>query len=258
MCLILLAFKVHPSYPLILAANRDEFYSRPTRAAEIWTDHTDIIGGRDLQEGGTWLGITRQGRFAALTNYRDPRTLKENAPSRGKLVSRFLTDMENPADYLHYLEDCGERYNGFSLLFGTIDSLYYYCNKGSCKPMSAGIYGLSNAIIDTPWPKVEQGKRGLKALTFSEAKPDLDALFGLLTNQSHPHDDELPETGVGIEWERILSPMFITSPIYGTRSSTVVLADDQGRVIFEERTFQGQPFPWTTARFEFTIGEVFS
>jgi uncharacterized protein with NRDE domain len=258
MCLILIAFKMHPSYPLILAANRDEFYSRPTKAADIWPGHSDIIGGRDLQEGGTWLGITSQGRFAALTNYRDPRMLKENAPSRGELVSRFLTGTENPVDYLHYLEECGGRYNGFSLLFGTIVSLYYYCNQGGGEPLSAGIHGLSNAMIDTPWPKVKRGIRGLQALTGSDATPEPDALFGLLADQSCPQDSELPETGVGIEWERILSPLFITSSIYGTRSSTVVLADDQGRVTFEERTFQGQPFSWTTARFEFTIGEAFS
>ncbi|MDD5169027.1 MAG: NRDE family protein [Syntrophales bacterium] len=256
MCLMLMAYRTHPDYPLIVAANRDEFYERPTQAADFWKNRPDILGGRDLRDGGTWLGITRKGRFAGLTNFRDPASLKTDAPSRGKLVSRFLTGSDNPSHYLDYLKQYGGRYNGFSLIFGEIDALYHYCNRSNGGLLTPGIHGLSNACLDVPWPKVLRGKEGVEQILKEERRIGPDAFFDLLFNRTRPEDDSLPQTGVGIEWERILSPLFIESPVYGTRSSTVIMVDRSGQVAFEERTFDNGPHSWTSVKVAYSMGEA--
>ncbi len=158
MCLIVFAWRQHPDFPLIVAANRDEFYERPTLAADFWADHPEVLGGRDLKEMGTWLGITRKGRFAALTNYRDPLHVRADAPSRGWLVRDFLTGERGAEDYLARLRDRGAAYNGFSLILGDAAGLYYYSNRGEEGPaaLAPGVYGLSNHLLDTPWPKVRR------------------------------------------------------------------------------------------------------
>lgn len=253
MCLILFAWKAHANFPLILAANRDEFYKRPTAPASFWEDAPGLLAGRDLQAGGTWLGITRRGRVAALTNYRDPTTLKDGAPSRGMLVSDFLRGRRTPEAYLRWLSPMAARYNGFGLLVGNSDELHYFSNRGMKAPLSPGIHGMSNHLLDTPWPKVERGKQALGSLLESEKAPSPEALLDLVADRSRPPDDRLPITGVGLEWERVLSPLFIESPAYGTRSSTILIIDRKGRVTFVERLFNGGVDPWMTSRFDFRI-----
>lgn len=253
MCLILFAWKMHENFPLVLAANRDEFYERPSAPAAFWEDAPEILAGRDLREGGTWLGITRAGRFAALTNYRDPASLKIGAPSRGRLVSDYLRGREIPETYLNRIKHDADRFNGFSLLVGDPAGLFYFSNRGTLQRLKPGIYGLSNRLLDTSWPKVERGKTALLALLKEKKGLSPETLFALLTDRTSPPDDRLPDTGVGLTWERILSPLFIESPVYGTRSSTVLLIDRRGSVTFAERVFNGAADLWMTARFAFRI-----
>jgi uncharacterized protein with NRDE domain len=254
MCLILFAWKMHPNFPLILAANRDEFYERPSAPAAFWEDAPDLLAGRDLREGGTWLGITRTGRLAALTNYRDPASLKIGAPSRGTLVGDYLRGRDAPEDYLRRIAPGAGRYNGFNLIAGDPHGLFYFSNRGGARErLKPGIHGLSNRLLDTPWPKVEWGKKVLLDLLSEKRGPSPEALFGLLAERTRPPDDRLPDTGVGLEWEKILSPLFIESPVYGTRSSTVLLIDRKGAVIFVERVFDGGKDSGMTTRFDFRL-----
>jgi uncharacterized protein with NRDE domain len=237
MCLLLLALQAHPVYKLIIMANRDEFYDRPTAQAAFWDERSDILAGRDLRAGGTWFGITRNGRIAAITNYRDPAALRSEAPSRGRLVSDFLKGGEDPETYLSGLALNAERYNGFNLIVGLQDQLSWYSNQGhGIQRITSGIHGLSNHLLNTPWPKVSRGKAALNAILSNSPVLLPDALFDILLDRSVPSDDRLPDTGVGIEWERILSPIFIAGPGYGTRSSTLLLIDREDRVTFLERT----------------------
>jgi len=258
MCLILLSYKQHPIYPFIFAANRDEFYERPSAPASVWCDAQDVLGGRDLKEGGTWLGITRKGRIAALTNYRDPASVKIHALSRGWLVRDYLTGGEETPQFLEGLKSGIQRYNGFNLILGEWPDLYYFSHTGRLLKMNAGLYGLSNHLLDTPWPKVERGKSAFGALLESGKELQPDAIFGVLADRSRPADALLPDTGVGLEWERILSSMFIVSPSYGTRSSTVILIDRSGQVQFIEKVYNGGSEAWLTARFDFRIQAVSS
>ncbi|MEJ2586166.1 MAG: NRDE family protein [Deltaproteobacteria bacterium] len=240
MCLILLALDAHPAYKLILAANRDEFYERPTAPLAFWEDAPAVLAGRDLRSGGTWLGITKTGRIAAVTNYRDPTSEKPHAPSRGDLVKNFLLGRERPRDYVSRLSTGSSRHNGFNLLVGTVDQVFWYSNRGEgVQQLHSGIHGISNHLLNTPWPKVSRGVEAMKQILAdadTAIEPMQAALFDLLTDRSIPEDHLLPETGVGLEWERILSPLFITSPEYGTRSSTLLLIDHQRRTTVIERT----------------------
>ncbi|MCX7981925.1 MAG: NRDE family protein [Syntrophales bacterium] len=244
MCLALLAYHVHPRYPFVFAANRDEFFDRPTQSADIWEDHPMVVGGRDLKEGGSWLGMAKNGRFAAITNIRDPVNHRSDAPSRGKLVLDFLTTEEKTEDFLARLEVEGHRYNGFNLIFGTFNELLYFSNRLGSMPIEEGLHGLSNAFLDTPWPKVERGKELMKKILEKDPAEWKRKLFHLLADRKVPPDEKLPRTGVGVEWERLLAPIFITSPIYGTRSSTVIIVDREEGVSFEEWTYDGQMSPW--------------
>jgi uncharacterized protein with NRDE domain len=253
MCLILFAWKMHAAFPLVLAANRDEFYERPSAPADFWEDAPEILAGRDLQAGGTWLGITRRGRTAAVTNYRDPATLKRDAPSRGDLVSEYLRGGETPEIYLQRLSMKAAKYNGFSLLVGDAAGLFYFSNRGDQLRLAPGIYGLSNRLLDTPWPKVEKGKEVLRTILDESGNPPPEKLLDILADRTQPPDELLPKTGVGLEWERVLSPRFIESPVYGTRSSTVLMIGRGGKVTFVERVFNGGKDPWMTARFDFMI-----
>lgn len=238
MCLILFAYKYHPKYKLILLANRDEFYQRPTQRLHYWTDFPTILAGRDLQGNGTWLGVTPNGRLAAITNYRDPAALKPNAPSRGILISRYLGSRQSPTAYLKDLMPAGSRYNGFNLLVGDKEHLYYFSNNtNKIIKIPTGIHGLSNHLLNTPWPKVAHGKRKLKALLDQVPQIAVEDLFTLLKDDNLPEDSQLPDTGVGIVWERLLSPMFISSAAYGTRCSSVILVENGGRIRFSEQTY---------------------
>jgi uncharacterized protein with NRDE domain len=238
MCLILLAWRVREDYPLILAANRDEFYSRPSAPAQFWDDVPDILAGRDLEKGGTWLGITRTGRLAAVTNYRDGRARRAATRSRGALVSGFLASTQGAEDYLASMERTASGYDGFNLLVGSVrDGLHYYSNRaGPPHALAPGVHGLSNHRLNSPWPKVARGKSGLLGLLAAPRAELVPALFALLEDQTRPGDHELPDTGVGTEWERVLSTAFIRTADYGTRCTTVLLADAAGGVEFIEHT----------------------
>jgi uncharacterized protein with NRDE domain len=243
MCLIVLSYRQHPGFHLILAANRDEFYDRPTQALAFWEDHPDILAGRDLKGGGTWLGITKTGRIAAITNFRHIPSIKEDAPSRGKLVKDFLTGSASPAEYITHVKSVGHHYNGFNLILGNTETLFYYSNKGgdiSCLP--PGLYGLSNHLLDTPWPKVQTAKARFQNMLASQPEVKSDDMFEMLHDTSHPPDNTLPDTGIGLEWERILSPMFITSDVYGTRSSSVIAWKDSGEIMLAERSYDETPY----------------
>lgn len=238
MCLILLALDAHPEYSLIVAANRDEFYDRPTAAAGVWEDAPSVLGGRDLQAGGTWLGIDRRRRFAAVTNYRQG-TREPSAPrSRGLLVSDYLTKEVGARTHIERVREEAALYNGFNLIAGDTHELLYFSNReGVPRTLSSGVYGLSNHLLDTAWPKVTSGKSALSALVRDGAAELTAGLFALLSDRHQPADDLLPQTGIAPEWERLLSSAFIASADYGTRSSTVVLVGRSGHLIFVERSF---------------------
>ena len=254
MCLIFVAYKYKSPYDLVIAANRDEFYERPSAPAEFWKETPSVLGGKDLMAGGTWLGITRTGRLAAITNYRDPGFYKHQAPSRGHLVSNFLTGTEAPGEYARNIASGADEYNGFSLLVGDRSSMYYLSNRGDGpRGLSPGLYGLSNHLLDTPWPKVERGKKSLEALLADPDSIREEAFFDILADRSRPPDKLLPRTGVSLEWERILASPFIVSPVYGTRSSTVILIGRDGKVAFVEKVFNSNPNPQEIRRFEFVL-----
>jgi uncharacterized protein with NRDE domain len=242
MCLILFSYRQHPCFRLILAANRDEFYNRPTQPLAFWKDEPDILAGRDLEGGGTWLGMSGKGRIAALTNYRDPSLVVSDAPSRGNLVSGFLKDECTPESFFSRLQEDRKRYTGFNMLAGDGESLLYYSNvRNKIIHLKPGIFGISNRFLDTPWPKVVRGKSLLTPF-FKMEHPDTDGMLDVLRDQEYPPDAELPDTGVGPEWERILSPIFITSEVYGTRSSSVILVENNREVVFVERTYNGKEY----------------
>lgn len=238
MCLIVFAYRLHPDYPLIYAGNRDEFYERPTVAAGFWEDAPHVLAGRDLRSQGTWLGTTRSGRWAAVTNYRDPRDPHEGTNSRGQLVSAYLLGETPPERYLADLHRAQTAYPGYNLLAGDPAQLYWYSNRGPAPVrLEPGLYGLSNHLLNSPWPKVTGAKRELDRLLRAGRATDPEALFALLADTSRPPDEDLPETGVPLEWERTLSSRFIRSATYGTRCSTLMLLRRDGRLDFLERSF---------------------
>jgi len=233
MCLILVAWRQHDRYPFFVAANRDEFHARPTAPAAWWPTPARILAGRDLSAGGTWLGVTRSGRFAALTNFRDPPQHRTQAPSRGGLVASLLQSEETVDLALERLRAVGGLYNGFSLIFSDGKRLGVYESAvGKGRELGPGIYGLSNHLLDTPWPKVINSKAQLMA-----AIDDEQAALALLRDDRAPPDDQLPRTGVDLEWERRLSSVFVRGPDYGTRCSTIVAVDAQGEAQFDEWTW---------------------
>jgi uncharacterized protein with NRDE domain len=254
MCLILVALDSHPDYSLVVAANRDEFYDRPTAPAAFWADVPSVLAGRDLQAGGTWLGIDRNGRFAAVTNYRQGRREPPAPQSRGRLVRDFLTSTTAPEEYLRLVGQHADLYGGFNLLAGTPRELGYFSNReGVPRALTPGVYGLSNHLLDTAWPKVASGKSALEAL-LRAGKPELiDALLALLSDRTRPGDHLLPHTGIDEEWERLLSSAFIASETYGTRSSTVVLVGRDGKTTFVEWSFGTGGAPGEVRRFEFEV-----
>lgn len=254
MCIILLALESHPMYRLVFAANRDEFYDRPSEQARFWPDAPGILAGRDMREGGTWTGITRSGRISALTNYRDPAAHRPDAPSRGRLVHRFLLGSRDPSDYLVSVLKEGDEYNGLNLLAGDLSGIYWASNRsGEVRKLEPGIYGLSNGLLNTPWPKVLRGKAMVGSVLSSPEGPSVQSLLTLLADRTFPPDAELPDTGMGIEWERILSPVFVESPTYGTRSSTVILVDRENRITFFERTHGRTPKTPSDIQEEFVV-----
>ena len=256
MCLIAFAWRHHPRFPLVVAANRDEFHQRPTASASFWPDRPHILAGRDLLGRGTWLGVSSRGRFAALTNLRSPGEARRDAPSRGHLVSAFLDAMVSPGDYLAEVADRAHEYNGFCLVAGDGAEMGYYCARDAAPLILApGIHGLSNARIDASWPKVERLKSGLAEVLF-RAQWDSGDLLDLLGDRTPAADGELPDTGVGLVQERIFSSAFVAGAHYGTRSSTVIRVDAAGRVDFTEQSFDSRARAAGRAHSSFLLDSV--
>ncbi len=245
-----MAYRAHPDYGLIVAANRDEFFHRPTVPAEFWQNCPTVLAGRDLEQGGTWMGISKTGRFAALTNVREPLAFRSTAKSRGLIVADFLERDSDPVAYLAQLAERRDDYNGFNLVCGSGQHLYSYSTvDGHSAELAPGRYGLSNYMLDTPWPKVERSKLALHQ-TLAQRGDELESdLFDMLSDITLADDADLPNTGVGIEKERWLSPIFIRAEGYGTRSSTLLLVDYDGNARFTERTFNSAGDPTDTRRF---------
>lgn len=259
MCLIFISINQHPKYKLIVAANRDEFYARKTSAAAFWKNRPSILGGCDLEavkpDGtcGTWMAINKNGRIAMVTNYRDLKNLKTIAPSRGHLVTDFLLSSETPENYLQGIEPRASEYNGFNLIVGSAEGLFYLSNyKKGISKIENGFHGLSNALLDTPWPKVQNGKELVKPL-FNQEKINADNILNALYDEHQASDDQLPDTGVGLERERMLSSMFIKSPNYGSRCSTVVSVDRNNKAEFTERVYDLKTFAFTQQSFTFEV-----
>ncbi len=256
MCLIVFAYKQRDDFPLILAANRDEYYWRPSTPLAFWKDAPHILAGRDLLKGGTWLGVARDGHFAAVTNYRDAAFQLPESRSRGLLVSEYLRRLDSAPLYLKSLQSEAHEYSGFNLLAGDHQDLYYFSNhQKEVLQLEPGVYALSNRLLNTPWPKVERVKQLFMA-EMNQHTPRLDSIFEILTDQYQPADECLPDTGVGLEWERILAPIFISSSEYGTRSSTVLMFSKRQSVSMFERSYGSGPGQPTTTQYEFAMSET--
>lgn len=238
MCLILFAHQVHPDYPLIVAANRDEFHGRAAAAAHFWTDHPQVLAGRDLEAGGTWLGVSRSGRFAAVTNFSEDPPDPLPPRSRGSLVSDFLHGHRPPQDYLADIVAHGAAYRGFNLLLSDGHELWYYSNRlPRPQRLQPGTYGLSNHLLDTAWPKVRRGKSALAVFEEAEQHPEVEPLLELLADETTPSDAEIKASGLDPDHARRVAPCFIRGEVYGTRASTVVIAHGSGRLQFTEVGF---------------------
>ncbi len=264
MCLAVIAWQSHPDYPLVLAANRDEFYARSTRPASWWGQSVELLAGRDEEAGGTWLGIARTGRIALLTNVRAPSERNPHAPSRGAIVVSALQSVQPTGEWLRAQAPKMQAFNGFNLLVaepapvarGT-PRLVYFTNRRRTGPrlLAPGIYGLSNSFLDTPWPKVVRAVTGFACTLASRV--DADALLALMADRQSVRDSELPSTGVPLDWERALAPIQIRANGYGTRSTTIVTVRRDGVVNFIERSFEpDDPGVHRDRHFEFTLGRV--
>jgi len=252
MCLIVLAWKTHPDFPLVVVANRDEYFERPTAAAHWWPGPQPLLAGRDEQAGGSWLGVSADGRFAALTNYRDPsRMIAEGKRSRGELVVDALTRPALTA-WLDGLNAAADHYNPFNLIVGSLDELFVFESvSGRLRSLVPGIYGLSNHLLNTPWPKLQAARRQLESALASPLSPE--GLIDLLRDDQPYPDDQLPDTGVPLAWERALSSCFIRAPGYGTRSTSVVMADAHGQIDFLEQTWDSSGRAAGRVRERFTV-----
>lgn len=257
MCLLAVAWRDHPDHALVLAGNRDEFHARATLPLAPWTDAPHVLGGRDLEAGGGWLALARDGRFAVVTNHRDlRRQTPAGAPSRGALVRGFVAGSDSPAEFVARLEPEAGRYAGFNLLLGALDArggaLWYASNRAPARELAPGRYALSNATLDVPWPKVT----ALRARFDAALAAGLDeaALFAALGDRGLHADESLPDTGLDRERERLLSAAHIVSPGYGTRAASVIAVDTRGQARFVERSFDSMGAPAGERRYELTLG----
>ena len=241
MCLILFTYDPAARNRLVLAANRDEFYARKTAAMHHWNDRPSILAGRDLEAGGTWLAVHESGTFAALTNYRNPASTRNDAPSRGDIIPQLLDSGKSIRQGLEDLKSGCRRFNGFNLLAWDRENLYWFSNvTEEIRTIEPGIHGLSNRLLNTEWPKVQKGKAELCRATDPDGHIQRERIFTFLKDTTRFPDEQLPDTGVGLECERMLSPIFITSETYGTRSSTLLVVDDAGGIDVTERSFDAE------------------
>src|SRR3569833_4293168 len=258
MCLLILAWRVHPRYRIVVAANRDEFHERPTEAMGLWPPPDELIAGRDLRAGGTWLGVDRRRRFGIVTNFRELQRPAPGAPSRGNLIPGYLRNPAPVTDYLQQLEPVAEQYSGFNLLLTDNDSLRYVSNRAPqfAHPLPPGIYGLSNELLDTPWPKLQRVRRQFDPLVSQPGPLSTEAVFAILADPTQAGVDEaLPQTGLSRDWEQLLSSPFISNSDYGTRCSTVVMIDKEGGLRLNERRFGPQGIPLGETRFDLAPAE---
>lgn len=255
MCLLVFAWRVRRAYPLVFAGNRDELHARPAAAAGFWNDNPQVLGGRDLLGGGTWLGVTARGRFAAVTNYRAGPAPETASRSRGALAADFLRSNVSPASFMRGIVTRAPKYGAFSLLVGNHKSLWYYSNRGAKtpEPVPPGFHGLSNHLLDTPWPKVRHSVARLKLLLAHDT-PSCHALFRLLSDRSLASEMELPDTGIGIQRERLLSSPFIVGPVYGSRCSSQIFFHSDGDIRFAERRFSLNGYATETCCFHMSTG----
>jgi uncharacterized protein with NRDE domain len=254
MCLILLAWRAHPDYPLVFAGNRDEAYERPSAAASFWADDPQVFGGRDLEKGGTWLGLTRDGRMAAVTNSRDGPAARAAPRSRGELTAAFLRSKEEPRAYLEGVAARAADYGGFTLIVGDCDRLYSISNRRpGIEEIAPGVHGLSNHLLDSPWPKVERGKQRVSALLKAKETDLVEGLLETLADRKAALDSELPDTGVGLQRERELSPAFVAGERYGTRATTALLVSRSNEVLCVERRFGAGGAPLGEAMQRFAL-----
>ncbi|MGK0398478.1 MAG: hypothetical protein ACJA0I_000770 [Gammaproteobacteria bacterium] len=236
MCLILLAYGQCNDFPLIVISNRDEFYARPTRAAHWWEDSSNTFGGRDLEAQGTWMGVSKQGRFAAVTNVREPGRKQLSQRSRGDLTREFLTGSESIQQFLARIASQQDDYAGFNLLIGDSSQLWSYSNRQpGIRKLTPGFYGVSNGFFDEAWPKLTSGKIALEQALRNDT--DDDALIDILSSEQQASDEQLPTTGIPLEKERLLSSRFIKLPDYGTRASSLVKFSNHNTISFTEQSF---------------------
>ncbi len=253
MCLLLISFLNHPKYKLIIAANRDEFYKRPATSAHFWDMNPNLLAGKDIEAGGTWLGITTSGKFSAITNYRDLRNIKQNAPTRGKLVTDYLLNNNSTSEFAKDLKEKSDLYNGYNLIFGNLNGLNYFSNQTKILyELKPGIYGLSNHLLDTPWYKVEKSKE-LFSKILTKKNLISDDFFEILSDKTLSPDDLLPDTGLEKKSEQAISAIFVSTSEYGTRSSTVILVNHQNLATFTEKSLNIETGKWIRSSFEFEI-----
>jgi len=254
MCLLIFAHQVAREYPLLVAANRDEFHARPTSASDFWAAHPELLAGKDLQQGGTWMGVTRSGRFAAVTNYRDPSQSAVAPRSRGELPLTYLAGSQDPETFLKKVAAMARDYGGFNLLVGDRHNLWYFANSDDMDPqcLPPGVYGLSNARLDTPWPKVQLGKARMLALL--QAGPiSHSALATVVTDRQRADQRTLSGHGLDGSMETTLSAQFIVTDTYGTRSSTTVWIDAHDQASWREQSFDKDGALSTVQHKEFEV-----
>jgi len=240
MCTIFFAYRIVKGMPLIVAGNRDEFYDRPSHPMDYWADAPHVLAGRDLRANGTWMGVNKQGRVAFVTNYRNPEEQGQQFQSRGSLPAQFLLENPPATAFAETLENQDAQYRGYNLVFGTADDLYYYSNKSAgLKRLEPGLYGLSNHLLDTPWPKVSRGKETMCQWGEDPKRWTSSAIYEVLTDPQEAPDVDLPDTGVGLGWERLLSSTFIEAMNYGTRNTTIIRFSDNREIETEEWAWQG-------------------
>lgn len=247
MCLAVFAVNALRDWPLVIVANRDEYHERPTAPLDVWSDHSNILAGRDLRAFGTWLGVNRQGRIGLLTNVREPGKNNPDAVSRGQIIEQYLEGQNSADSYLAALAAENDRYNGFNLLLFEKEYAWFMSNRGQGQDQTSaftklnrGVFGLSNASLDTSWPKLTRTREAVKKSLLRSDAPSVEALFDIFADQTRAPDEDLPRTGLPLEREQSLSSPFIVDPVYGTRSTSILLKDHLGQIQFLERSFSPQ------------------